>query len=341
MGRAAVVLIGLLVALNHLAGRLLYPPVVFWLVPLLLMALQCGLPLGVFLAVVAAGAQIVESVYFRALAPAGFSFVGLFGYVSAFTIVAYLAFSLQRASDRLRDLQLLRDNLTHFLVHDLKQPLTSAGMALNLLRQAGQAQEGLGPKELHLIDVTEQSLDQLGEMMGQILTIATAEAGELRPDLSDADLSTLVAGAVSEVRPRAADQDLALVEHLEGPLPARVDRARLQRVVWNLLDNAFKFTPRGGQVTVAAEGQGAQAEITVSDTGPGIPPELQRSLFSKFAQGREARAPQPRSAGLGLYYSKLVVEAHGGRIWVESAPDRGTTVHFTLPLSPTEGVPPR
>ena len=328
---AAVALIAVLGAVNHAAGHLVTLPV-FWLLPVLLVALQCGRRAGVITAVLAIGVQTEEFLFFGRLSPAGPNYMLLGVHIAASAIVAYLIFALQSTLVRLRATQALRDDLTHVLVHDLKHPLTSADLALALLATSPKVEEFAGPDELRLIGIARRSVTELEAMVGEVLTIALAEAGELEPSLRPTDLHALVDEALGEVRSRAAEQGLELVEELEGPLPVQADAARLRRVLWNLLDNALKLTPRGGRVEVALRREGDQAEVVVRDTGPGLALALQPLIFDKFA--RASQRGNEMSVGLGLYYCNLVLKSHGGRLWVESQPGEGAAFHFTLPLAP-------
>jgi len=106
----------------------------------------------------------------------------------------------------------------------------------------------------------------------------------------------------------------------------------LARVLGNLLDNAIKFTPPGGRITISAEPQGEEVLISVADTGPGIPQDRQARIFKKFEQVRGPRRGHPTGVGLGLAFCKLAVEAHGGRIWVESEEGKGSRFSFTMPV---------
>jgi signal transduction histidine kinase len=106
----------------------------------------------------------------------------------------------------------------------------------------------------------------------------------------------------------------------------------VQQLLGNLVGNAIKFTPRGGKVTVDAVRSGAEVQFSVADTGPGIPAEVSEHVFERYWRGRER--DYTKGVGLGLFISKGIVDAHGGRIWLESVLGRGTTFYFTLPLAP-------
>jgi len=153
----------------------------------------------------------------------------------------------------------------------------------------------------------------------------------------------LVAAAASQVASLAESQQLVLVRQIAADLPPlRGDENKLCRTLVNLLGNALKFTPSGGAVTVAAcpSKEGQAVLFSVSDTGEGIPPEAFGRIFEKFGQVESRQGGRIMSTGLGLAFCKLAVEAHGGRIGVESAPGQGSTFSFTIPLPSSPSFPP-
>lgn len=317
----------LLVAVNHAVGQEMALPV-FWLLPVLLVAVRCGTRAGALMAALAGACMVAESLYFGVREHRHVDYLGLGAEIAAFAAVAGLVFSLQKALQQLRETQALRDDLTHVLVHDLKHPLVSAEMALNLLRR-----DPGGPEAEERLELARGSLRVLQEMIGEILTIAAAEAGKLGLAREPVDLAALVQEAVQQARGRAEERRITVAVSGDGAVPIEGDVFRLRRVLWNLLDNSLKFTPPEGQVAISVHRKDGEAEVEVADSGPGIPRELQPLLFRKFAQPEAERQGQQLSVGLGLYYCRLIVEAHGGRIWLESPGEGGSVFHFTLPLA--------
>jgi histidine kinase len=112
------------------------------------------------------------------------------------------------------------------------------------------------------------------------------------------------------------------------------DRERIHQVLFNLLDNAVRFTPAGGRVTVSADGHNGSVDVHVADTGPGIPPEHLPRLFERFYRADLARSQKDGGTGIGLAIARSVVEAHGGRIWADSRPGEGSVFTFELPVAP-------
>ncbi|HLV79881.1 MAG TPA: ATP-binding protein, partial [Chthonomonadaceae bacterium] len=161
------------------------------------------------------------------------------------------------------------------------------------------------------------------------------EAGALALEWETLEAKPLIEAAVQQVASLAAEKHLTLTEKIAPDLPAfSGDEEKLRRTLINLLGNAIKFTPSGGRIEVSArrDEEGNAVLFAVQDTGEGIPKEAFQRIFDKFGQVEQRKAGRKMSTGLGLTFCKMVVEAHGGRIWVESELGQGSTFFFTLPL---------
>jgi len=233
-----------------------------------------------------------------------------------------------------RELERMREELTHLLVHDLRSPLTVIKGGLDsirlLLDQADREQIE------QLLTLSQRSTRQMLRMVNELLDISRLESRQMPLEREAVEIRPLLEEVVAQFTSLAASAEVALYVSAGADLPSlQVDRPLISRVVGNLLDNAVKFTPDGGQVRLWARPASAGREDTVllgvSDTGPGIPPEAQAQLFTKFTQV-PSRDSRRRGSGLGLYFCKLVVEAHGGRIWVESGKGQGSTFVMQLPV---------
>jgi signal transduction histidine kinase len=167
-----------------------------------------------------------------------------------------------------------------------------------------------------------------------LLDLRRLEAGELGLQRLPVAVEALLMEAVEQVQPMVASKHLHLrtVVALDLP-PAAADADLLRRVVVNLLDNAIKYTPQGGSITLGAKRSGSTLTVSVRDTGPGVPEGEHERIFNKFT--RVQREAAPKGLGLGLAFCKLAIEAHGGRIWVDSERGGGATFFFTLPLAAT------
>ena len=230
---------------------------------------------------------------------------------------------------RLEKLELLRDSLVHMIVHDLRSPLAAIRAYLDLMKMDGEGK--LGPEMTESIDEARKVAVDMTEMVSDLLDVSRLEAGKMPLELSPFDLGALateVAAAIGRTTHRVAVRVEASAEH------ARVngDASVIRRVINNLVGNAVKFSPASSQVVLLVQGNGAEARVSVSDLGPGIPPEYHEKIFEKFGQVEAARQGTKHSSGLGLTFCKFAVEAHGGRIGLESAVGRGSTFWFELPV---------
>ena len=161
------------------------------------------------------------------------------------------------------------------------------------------------------------------------------EAGAYEMDLQPVDLSSLVRTVVKRLGGQFEELGVALAVDLPSSLPrVRADAGRVIQVLTNLVSNGLRYTPRGGQVTLHASSSGGQVQVTVRDTGVGIPPEHLPHIFTRFYRVDKSRSRQAGGSGIGLTIAKHLVEAHGGRIWAESeGQGRGSAFTFTLPLA--------
>ena len=241
-----------------------------------------------------------------------------------------LAERLKTRNQRLRDLEQLRKEMVELLVHDLRNPLTVMLGGLDVINMT--MGKSLSGDQRQLFDNARRSGHFMLMMIGDMLNVAKLEAGRLTLRLETLNIKEMLDEAVEQVRVLAELDGLTLALEPLPNLPAvRGDRQLIQRVLANLVSNAVKFTPSGCRITVSARLEHADClAISVRDTGEGIPPEKQTEIFEKFGQWDRDRV-QRRGTGLGLTFSKMAVEAHGGRIWVESAPGQGSIFTFTLP----------
>jgi signal transduction histidine kinase len=237
---------------------------------------------------------------------------------------------LQESYRRLQELEKLRNDLMNMIVHDLRTPLTSVITGIQTLDMVGD----LNDDQRQLLGIAVSGGETLLGMINDLLDVEKLESGSMRLDYATLSAADLVASAVSQVASLAASKQLTLVHHLAADLPPlRGDANKLRRTLVNLLGNAIKFTPSGGMVTVGVKHSGyARAiEFSVSDTGEGIPAEAFGRIFEKFGQVESRQGERVMTTGLGLSFCKLAVEAHGGKVGVESLPGQGSTFRFTIP----------
>ena len=216
-------------------------------------------------------------------------------------------------------------SLLDVLVHDLRSMLSA--VALNAAAIVLAADKGEPVSLLvQLATNIQRATAQTDVLLGDMHELATMQEGKAKISRASADVVEVVRTAVEINASAAAANQIAFVTSLPASaIELSIDAPRFMRVVVNLLTNALKFTPSGGTIRVEVARKDREVEITVADSGPGIAPELHEAIFQRFRQGPNAGA---RGLGLGLYIARAIVEAHGGRIWVESTPGSGST--FTI-----------
>jgi two-component system, sensor histidine kinase len=245
---------------------------------------------------------------------------------------AMTQFELRRNLKQLQELEKLRDSLTHMIIHDLRTPLTSLLGGLQTMEAMGE----LNRDQAELLGLSIQGGQLLLRMINDLLDISKLEEGSLKLECADLRVDNLIEQSMQQVTSLAAEKQIALVREIAHELPSvYADGEKLVRTMVNLLGNAIKFTPAGGRVTLSARRCEMEKALlfSVADTGEGIPAEAFERIFEKFAQVEARRAGRKMSTGLGLTFCKMVVEAHGGRIWVESELGKGSTFRCALPLS--------
>jgi signal transduction histidine kinase len=241
--------------------------------------------------------------------------------------VGQLAVAFNRMSGELASLERLRRDLVANVSHELKTPISALRARLeNLL-------DGVERPDPETLQVMLAQSERLGRLVDQLLELARLESGEVPLRREAVPLRPLVSRVVSEIEVTRARQDVQLSQDVPDDLPAVfADAERLHQVLFNLLDNAVRFTPEGGRVRVTASGHNGSVDVAVSDTGPGIDAEHLPRLFERFYRVDTARSRDEGGTGIGLAIARSVVEAHGGRIWAESEPGTGSTFTFELPV---------
>ena len=227
-----------------------------------------------------------------------------------------------------RELEESRNQLTEMIVHDLRGPLTAILSGLTLLKT--HLDEGSdSPIVEQAISVSERSVHQMLGLVNSLLTISNLESGEAQLNLEQVDLSEMMREISEIYLPEANKSGIIIGVDLQPSVLVRLDREKIARVLSNLVDNALKFTPAGGQIKIRLVQEGDVADIQIVDTGPGVSMEYRERIFDRYGQipGVSGRR---RGTGLGLAFCKLAVDAHAGRIWVEDNPAGGSIFRIQL-----------
>ncbi len=231
-------------------------------------------------------------------------------------------------NEQLLEIDRLKDEFVSSISHELRTPLTSIAGYVELLQEEEENPEKLG----HLAIVGRNS-ERLLALVTDLLFAARLQYGRLELERSPVDLRRLVEQCVDSARPRAQAASVRLDLEVEDVPEITGEPAKLAQLLDNLVSNAIKFTPRDGHVGVRLSSQPDLIRIEVSDTGIGIPDRERERLFERFFRAQAALERQIQGTGLGLYISKAIVDAHEGRIGVDSAPGEGTTFIVELPVS--------
>lgn len=238
---------------------------------------------------------------------------------------------LRRATERLRELDQLKSEFVSRVSHELRSPLTvmHTNLAVMLERMVGP----LTDDQEELLRSCQDNIDRLSRMVDNVLDLARIESGRTELLSAPVDPRAIVAGVVGYFLPTARERGVELVAEVGKSTPATMwaDGDKLHQVLMNLVDNALKFTPSGGQVRVSVADVDGWVRYAVSDTGVGVSMHDRTRIFEPFTQGRAPLGGKRRGAGLGLSIARTLVELHGGSFEVESEDGKGATFQFSIP----------
>ncbi len=238
--------------------------------------------------------------------------------------------TLQTEKEQLINIQRVRQETSDLIIHDLRNPLNTIYLTLCLLEitlPPEVAQENRQP-----LEIAKSAAERMKRLVNSLLDISRLESGQSPLHLGPTNLITLIQDMLRQLSFSAEVAQVQLTADLSPTLPTlTLDEDKIGRVIANLIDNALKFTPPQGRITITAQSDEKEITISITDTGPGIPPEDRQRIFERFAQSAQDK-PQ-RGFGLGLTFCQLAVQAHGGRIWVEPGENEsGSRFVFTLPI---------
>jgi signal transduction histidine kinase len=228
-----------------------------------------------------------------------------------------------------KELERMKSNFLSVVSHELKTPLHSVKgfVDIILMGKTGPVTE----IQRDFLETVKQQTDHLQRMIDDLLEFSRLESGRVSLRLQLTDIPVVVEAVIDKLTPLAASAEVVLVNHVSEDLPTFLaDPWRLEQVVTNLVDNAIKFTPVGGTVTITASSTGEFIQVNVQDTGIGVPMSESERIFDRFYQVDGGVNRLYKGTGLGLTICRHIVEHHGGRIWVQSAQEKGAIFAFTV-----------
>jgi two-component system, NtrC family, sensor histidine kinase KinB len=236
----------------------------------------------------------------------------------------------------LRDKDRARTNLVATLSHELKTPLTSLALSAELLERG---KENLDTKQSELIAAINEDLARIRYLAEDLLNLARGETGAITVRSVPVDIKELVRAVTRTFALQFEQKHVALTTGVDAVMSSvRADPVKLSWVLSNLIANGLRYTQSGGSVSISTESRNGTLRVKVADTGPGIPSQIRDYLFERYAQWT-VNGAAPGSAGVGLAIAKEIVDAHGGRIFVESTVGKGTCFTIELP-APQEAAWP-
>lgn len=243
--------------------------------------------------------------------------------------IGALAQAFNTMCARLKEVDRMKSEFFSLMSHELRTPLTSIREGTSLLLE--EKGEAVTEKQRKLLTIIAEESNRLIGLVNSLLDLSKLEAGMVPFHFTESDLRPLIDRTLHELIPLAESRNIRLQTEIGAIPPVFMDSERIRQVLRNLIGNALKFTPRGGLVRVVVRRTDEGATVAVTDTGPGIPNEHIHGIFEKFRQVSPANSRRLQGTGLGLAIVKHIVQAHGGRIWVESEVGRGSTFTFVLP----------
>ena len=244
--------------------------------------------------------------------------------------ISELAAAIDLMCEKLQELDRMKADFFASMSHELRTPLTSIkeGTGLLLDGVGGETSE----KQRKLLGILAQESNRLISVVNSLLDLSKMEAGMMNYDFEPSNVDSLIKRAIAEITPLVEAKQIKLESAIDTSLPSvRIDSERILQVLRNLLGNAVKFTPKGGQINITANPANGKLAVSVKDSGPGIPMDSLAAIFEKFNQGSRQGAHVRQGTGLGLAIAKSIISSHGGKIWAESQLGKGSTFIFVLP----------
>ncbi len=241
---------------------------------------------------------------------------------------------LNSANRQLQEIDRIKDNFLSTVSHEFRTPLASIKAYVDILLTYDNEEE----IQKEFLGTINNETDRLTRLINDFLDLSKIEAGRIQWETAPVEMREVIESAIGATEALAANTNLKLHTKFESNLPpVWSDKDRCFQVMTNLISNAIKFTPEGGNIfiqTCKSNDAAGMVQVNVTDTGMGIPKEEQERIFHKFTQVGDSLKDKPPGTGLGLAICQKIVEYYGGKIWVESEPGKGSTFSFTLPVAP-------
>jgi len=244
--------------------------------------------------------------------------------------LAELAGAFNLMCNKLKELDKMKSDFFSSIAHELRTPLSTIKMGTSLLKEGieGPITEG----QRGLLAVLEKEINRLIGMLNSLLDLSKMEAGMMSFNLEPQNIRPLIDQTIEEIGPLAEAKKINLEVIVTEVLPIiKIDSERILQALRNIIGNAMKFTPEKGRVKISVRSVDHGVEVSVADTGPGIPAESLITIFEKFQQATTGGSSPIKGTGLGLAIAKEIITHHGGKIWAESEPGHGSTFIFVLP----------
>lgn len=223
----------------------------------------------------------------------------------------------------------LKSDFVSQVSHELRTPLTSIKGATKLILRGSTG--AINEKQTKLLKIMNEDTDRLINLISDLLDISKLESGKIKMKKEDFNISEALHQCIESVQSITKEKNLKIIERFDDNVMITADKDRIKQVVINLLSNAIKFTPADGVIELYARQVNGLSEVSVKDTGVGIPMEFHKKIFEKFQRVDNSMTAEVQGTGLGLAICKKIVDDHGGKIWVESEEDKGSRFYFTIP----------
>ena len=244
--------------------------------------------------------------------------------------ITMLAQSFNLMCARLKEIDKMKSDFIAVMSHELRTPLTTIKEGTNLYVEGLEERETT-EKQKRLLNIIKEECNRLISLVTSLLDLSKMEAGMMEYNFNKVDIVPLIKKIMREMEPLAETKNINLETEIKGDLPLiKIDTERLLQVFRNLIGNSLKFTPPHGNVQISAQREAQGVKVSVSDTGPGIAKAKVDTIFDKYHQATLATAGKIKGTGLGLSIVRQIIDAHGGKVWVERTSEQGSTFSFVL-----------